>query len=253
MYKVLIVDDEPIIREGLKCFIDWESKGFSIVGEAENGKKAEMFFDHNPVDVIITDIRMPEMDGFELMDRIHGKGFYPPFIILSGYNEFEYAREAMKREAVYYLLKPFQEEELISTIETLRKKLESSITEIIMESCKPGTNVRRIIWDILEYMEEHIGDGKILQHLCGKFSFSENYLSQMMKDELGDGFIQILTRMRIEKAKRLLKNDLSMKTYEIADLVGYDDPQYFSRLFHKKTGMTPTQYRESFDRADMES
>lgn len=250
MYKILIVDDEPIILKGLRRFINWENYGFSIVSEALNGEEAVKEFVENPVDVIITDVRMPKVDGFGLINQIHELGYNPVFVILSGYSDFEYAREAIKKGVKDYLLKPFQEEELVDVISKLKRELDGEdksgnpLTDEILKEYKNGDNERRIIKPILIYMENHLKDDKLLENLSLNFSLSQNYVSFLMKEQLGRGFLQILTQMRIDKAKELLRTNLTLKSYEIAGLVGYEDPQYFSRLFRKKTGMTPTEYRD---------
>ena len=253
MYHVLVVDDELLIRQGLRYFIDWEKHGFQIIGEASNGEEALSFFTNQRIDVVITDIRMPVIDGFTLIDNLHNLGFHPFFVILSGYSEFEYAKKAMDREVIYYLLKPLDEEELIGVFERIKAKLDKNpllensyiLTEEFIKTSISGTDKnRRIVTAMLKYMEDHIQEEGLLDELGRSFSLSNNYISILMKEQFGVGFHSILTQMRIGKAKMLLRDDLTLKTYEISELVGYKDPQYFSRLFHKKVGMTPSEFRE---------
>ena len=124
MYKVVIVDDERPIVEGLKAFIDWEEQGFSVVGTAFNGEDGVKAAKECAADVVITDIRMPLLSGHDLIDRV--KEFNPSckFIILSGYSNFKYAQEAVKRGAFSYLLKPIQERELKETLSSIKKELD---------------------------------------------------------------------------------------------------------------------------------
>ena len=119
MYKVLIVDDERIIREGIAGSIDWNKYGFSLCGMAENGIDAYEIIKQVVPDVVITDIKMPGMDGLELISRVHGE--YPQiiFIILSGYGEFEFANKAMKYGVKHYLLKPCDEDEITNILEKI--------------------------------------------------------------------------------------------------------------------------------------
>ena len=119
MYKVLIVDDERIIREGIASSIDWGQYGFSLCGVAENGIDAYNRIKQDAPDVVITDIKMPGMDGLELISKVHEEFPQIIFIILSGYGEFEFANKAMKYGVKYYLLKPCDENEIINILEKI--------------------------------------------------------------------------------------------------------------------------------------
>ena len=125
MYKILIVDDEVLVRVGLKSTIDWEAIGFSIVGEASNGEKGyEQYKMHSP-DVIITDIKMPHKDGMWLIKKIREENKWVKILILTCYDEFEYVREALKLGADDYILKSeIEDEELIQSMNQFKEKLE---------------------------------------------------------------------------------------------------------------------------------
>lgn len=121
MLKVFIVDDEPIILQGLKKLIDWNQLGCKIVGEAFDGEEAlEIIHEINP-DIIITDLLMPELGGLDFIKKVNNMGNSPIIIILSGYGEFEYAREAIKNGVFEYLLKPVTEEHLTDVIQKVTK------------------------------------------------------------------------------------------------------------------------------------
>lgn len=118
MLRVLLVDDEPFILQGIKMLIDWEQEGFEIAGMAANGKEAIAFLEQEEVDLIIADIRMPEMTGLELLETIKREKLSNAyFVILSGYADFEYARRAMQNECTEYLLKPIDREMLLKLLE----------------------------------------------------------------------------------------------------------------------------------------
>lgn len=129
MYKVLIVDDEPMILEGLKHIIDWESFDLEIAAEANYALPALEIIEHNKIDLLITDIKMPFMDGLELIKQIRNKNFNIRIVVLSGFNDFEYVRSALKFGIENYLLKPISEKELISTLENIIIKLEKDFYE----------------------------------------------------------------------------------------------------------------------------
>ena len=124
MYKLLIVDDEKQAREGIKRLLSWEDYGIIICGEATNGQEALKIMEEQNPDILLLDIQMPVMSGLELAKRIHDSNLDCKFIVLSGYDDFELVRKAMKYGAVDYLLKPSGKEEIIRTIEELIDSLE---------------------------------------------------------------------------------------------------------------------------------
>ncbi|MGM7724425.1 response regulator transcription factor [Metabacillus sp. Hm71] len=124
MYKVIIVDDEPMIREGLRTLIPWEESGFQVIDIAKNGRDALEKYKHYSPDLMIVDIRMPEMDGLRLIEKIREENKYVHFIILSGYADFDYAKKALGCQCDGYLLKPLDEDELIDSLGLVHKKLQ---------------------------------------------------------------------------------------------------------------------------------
>ncbi len=127
MYKVLIVDDESLIRDGLKYIMDWEAAGFSVCGEASNGEEAlHLIFSLHP-DLVLMDIRMPKMQGLEVVKAARQQDFKGRFIITSGYSDFKYAQEAMRYGVEFYLTKPIEEEELSASVHKIKLSLDSEI------------------------------------------------------------------------------------------------------------------------------
>lgn len=128
MFKVLIVDDEPLVIEGLKTMVDWEKHGFSICGEASNGEDAlEMIKQMNP-HLVITDICMPVIDGLTLIKEASKiRNIRARFVILSGYNDFEYAKTAMQYDVNHYILKPIDDEEIETLLERLNKEIQDGL------------------------------------------------------------------------------------------------------------------------------
>jgi two-component system, response regulator YesN len=141
MYKVLIADDEPLILEGLADLINWEEHGLQIAGLVSNGLDAKNIVDSSDINILITDIRMPRMDGIELIKYIAQTEKNIKFIILSGYNDFEYVKEAAKIGIENYLLKPVDEKELISTLINTVDKIENEIYK--KKELQQGYNILR--------------------------------------------------------------------------------------------------------------
>lgn len=123
MYKILIVDDEVLIRKRIRYGFDWEAEGFIVAGEAENGQNALTLLEQEEFELAIIDIAMPVMDGIELVRRIRNEGINVEIIFLTGHSEFEYARVALKERVFAYALKPLNEEEFIATIRSLGEKM----------------------------------------------------------------------------------------------------------------------------------
>ena len=125
MYRVLLVDDEPYIRQGLRVLIDWEKYGFTIVGEAENGLKALDLIEKNEYEVVLLDVKMPKLSGIEVAIKLRERGYKKlKIVILSGYFEYEFAQKALECRVHNYILKPVQPEELIQTMQKIRGEIE---------------------------------------------------------------------------------------------------------------------------------
>lgn len=125
MLKVLIVDDEAVVRRGIVLGIDWASLGCAVVGEAANGEEGLAAAERYSPNLIITDVRMPHMDGIEMMRVLRERGSTAHVIVLTAYNDFDYARSALRFGAADYLLKPFRDQELVAAIERVREKAEA--------------------------------------------------------------------------------------------------------------------------------
>ena len=139
MLKVLLVDDEPVILEGLKVMIDWEQEGLQVVGSATDGMEAFRMIRELSPDIVITDIKMPRMSGLELLERVREKGDKQTgFIVLTGFDDFSYARRALKLEAIDYLLKPVEKKELLGAL-----KKASMIHEEINRSRKTDNELQK--------------------------------------------------------------------------------------------------------------
>jgi YesN/AraC family two-component response regulator len=262
MYKVLLVDDERIIRDGISKMINWEALGLILAGTAKNGLEAYEFIKGNPPDIVITDIKMPDMDGLELISRIREENEDIHFIILSGYGEFDFASRAMKHGIRHYLLKPCNEEKIIEVLkETLKdiksneeknrllseanKNLISQQTRALNESSSKKHG--RVVNEIIKCIEENIGNEDLsLNWIAEKVMFMNvDYLGKTFYRELNEKFPDYVLRVRMEKAKELMESEKEYRFYEISEMVGIpDNPQYFSQLFKKYTGYTPTEYRK---------
>lgn len=364
MLKVMLVDDMDIVRRELKRFKLWEKNGFMIAGEAKNGHEALEKLDQAAFDMVITDIRMPKVDGIELLKRITEKKLCPCVILCSDYSEFRYAKQGLVLGAFDYIVKPVVEEELDELLNRakeyiqdkrfeqrkimlLEKKLEEkvdiffpqaefdqliaaidsgdaripeyaahiadiacarleqdalkvrSLLKSILRQVKSklmenynwldkfmGSNemgaadfsevgevdslkeafvsdIKRTV-NMLRRLKPAVQGGGMLEQVCSfvlenvddeislattaeALFMNKSYISGNFKQKTGISFVEYLTIVKMERAKKLIRDE-NIRIYEIAGLLGYKDIEYFSRLFKKYIGFSPTEYRQNYQK-----
>lgn len=235
-----MIDDEQTSFEIVKATIDWASMGISLE-YAESANEAMEMIKADIPDIILTDIMMPGMDGFELIEWIKANSYNCEVIILTAYGTFEYARKALDYGVTGYLLKPINETEL--------KELINKAIYNISQNSKQADHINVVNYSLpvrlaCEYIEKNFQENINLNKISNYVSLSKNYFCNIFKKETGITIWDYLIRIRMEEAKRMLL-ETEQKTYEISEKVGYDDPSYFGRLFKKYTGFTPMEFRES--------
>ncbi|MBP3241095.1 MAG: response regulator [Oribacterium sp.] len=251
MIKVMIVDDERFVRRGIIQETDWELIGCEVVAEATNGIEAlEKAKEVHP-DLVVSDIRMPEMDGLELSQ--HLIELFPDIklILLTAYSDFEYARQALRIGVSDYLLKPFEDGELEASIQRLihlnpleEKGTQEEPEEKKLLGLKKKSEVsNRYVQGAIEYIEKHYMDMDFsLTALAESIGVSEGHISRLFKGETNNSINNYLVKYRIKRAMDELK-DVKVKVYEVAEMVGYQDIAYFSNTFKKLVGTSPSDYQ----------
>lgn len=254
MYKLLIVEDEPLIRAGLTKYFDWEELGVTTITEADNGISGlETALQTHP-DLIITDIRMPEMNGLEMIRQLKERIPECAYIILSGYEDFSYAQQALRLGVQDYLLKPLQYEESMETIrqclQHVAQKYASSASQQELEpetleeaSASSDSLEDRIFSQIEAYIIENINQEISLQAVAEKFFYNPAYLSRLFKMKLSKNYMTYVTEIRINQAKSYLRESRHSIT-EVGEKCGYRSYKHFVKLFKKVAGVTPTEYRK---------
>lgn len=247
MYKLIIVDDEAEIRDGLGHYFPWNQLGFEIVARLENGVQALEFIENNSVDVMLCDIKMPFMDGLELAKVLHSKNSKIKILLLSGYREFEYAREALRYGVKDYLIKPSRYDELIKVFSNIKQELafeSEQLDSLPSADLSQGFNyAEKVIGVIKTYVRENFQTAT-LEEAAQLVHMNSFYLSKFFKDKTGENFSDYLLGIRMNKAAQLL-NDISYKTYEISEMVGYSNSKNFTRTFKKYFGKTPKEFRST--------
>ena len=238
--RVLLVDDEIMIREGFKRLFDWEAHNCQVVGEAADGMEALAKIDTLDPDIAIMDINIPIMNGLKVIQLSRIKHPDTAFVIVSGYDDFSYCREALRLQITDYILKPVNYEEFGACIDNLKIALFQRQTP---KSQDPQEE--RSILLITRYLQEHLAEEISLSILAEEFHLSAQYISQLFKSEIGVGFLAYLTNIRMEQAKKLLLST-PLPIAEVSEQSGYGDYRVFTKVFKKSEGITPSQYRRDF-------
>lgn len=251
MFRLMIADDEQWTREALAKIIRETAPDFQIEASVQDGVEVLARLREQPFDLIITDIRMPRMDGLELIWEMENSGIAVPVIILSGYSEFEYAKQAVRYNVFEYVLKPIKRNEIIQMLERFRQQMSRLPAENVFEKKQavlgdvneapnlPGTIIVKQMEELIRtaYYEDHS-----LTAMGERFGLNAAYLGRLFQLETGIGFSRYLTNIRIEKAKQLLEETI-MGITPISHQVGYWDDKHFIKTFKKIIGITPSNYR----------
>lgn len=254
MFKVIVIDDENVVRNGIVLETDWESLDCEVVAEASNGEEGIDAINKYHPDIVISDIRMPKMDGIEMLRNLREKGDNTYVIYLSAYNDFSYAQMAIKYSATDYLLKPFEDGDLENAIARVKEKIKARVEEgsekheedVLSHAALQKGDKSKYVAAALDYISDHQSDPDInIRNIAESIDISESHLSHIFKKETDYTVNAYITRYRMRTAMRLLKSH-KHKVYEVAEMVGYRDIAYFSATFKKIIGVNPSEY---YDRA----
>lgn len=266
MYKVVIIDDEPIIVEGLRKSVDWERFGCTVAGMAGSGEEGIRLIREVEPDIIFTDIRMSCMDGLTMIAAIRSEFPGAQIAILTGYRDFDYAQRAISLGVTRFLLKPSKMCEIMEALSVMTAKLCERDRERTVSSGEG--NIQRegemqepyreegtakeegadsaagsfLVKNAVSYIVEHCAEKLKLSDVADQVYVSQWHLSKLLNRYLGQNFSEILNGVRIEKAKEMLK-DPALRIGDIAEEVGFSDMAHFSRVFKKVVGISANEYR----------
>ena len=244
MYKAVSIDDEALFLEGFRCMIDWESYGFEL-WTFQDPSAALRFIRENHVDLVISDIMMPDIDGIELLRQLRSIEPDAITMLLSGASDFEYARSAIRYGVSGYLLKPVNTDELALFLIESKEKLDERYQGIASVGSSEG-----YYKEIVESMKKNILINYrtvTLEDIAIETKMSTNYVSKIFKKVTGQTFSEYLLEVKMRNAMRLLSSN-DLKIYEIAYMIGYDNPKNFTRAFRKYYGKSPWEQRENGSR-----
>ena len=198
MYSIMIVEDEYLVRQGIASLVNYEQFGMQVISQAENGIEAWQKFQDNPADILLTDINMPQMNGLELSKLVRDQAPKCHIVFLTGYDDFDYARTAIKLGADDYLLKPFSKDDVEEMLAKVQTKLDKERKKAqIQNLVDQGQHS-----ELEEAIHERLADSELsLKNLAFQLGFSPSYLSVLIKKELGLPFQDYLIQERMKKAK----------------------------------------------------
>lgn len=251
MFTALIVEDEPLMREYLMLHLTSIHGLWKTEGCARDGLEALALLKAKPFDLVITDIKMPHMDGLELADYIHVNHPGTDVIILTGYSEFDYARAAVRANAADYLLKPLQDVELHKALSKLAAKRMAAdsvpaAAPVPAEAApkEPAQDDSGILVQRARtYIRAHFTEPLSLNEVANTLAVNPAYLSSIFKSERGESYSKFILRLRMERAALLLRTYSAGKVNDIALEVGYSSTKHFYTVFKDYFGVTPNEYR----------
>jgi len=243
----VVAEDEERMRDYLARKTAELDPAFECAGTAADGEEAVELVERHLPDLLITDIKMPVLGGLELVERIRRTNPELRILIVSGFSEFEYARQGIELGVDDYILKPIDLERLREVLRRVRIRLDASTgtedAEFGLD--RIGARETELAKSVEVYLQENYRRPYSLERLASTFGCKPAYLLRLYRKVTGRTPTQDLIHLRIEKAKRLLVGHPHIEIKQVSAAVGYDDALYFSRLFKKETGLNPSAFKES--------
>ena len=246
MYRVVLIDDEAIIVEGLRRVVKWAQYNCEVVGTANDAAAgAELIRQLRP-DILFTDIRMPGRDGLVMLAGLRSEFPDMQVTVLTGFRDFSYAQEAIKLGVTRFLLKPSRMNEINEALEAMTQKLDrqTQAPAPLSEEAPPTDSAGFVVHQAIAYMEQNYQKKLTLQDVADQCYVSQWHLSKLLNSHAGKSFYDILNAVRIKAAKNLLSNP-SLKIGDIGEMVGYADAGHFARTFKKLEGISANEYRNT--------
>ena len=255
LYHVIIIDDEFLAAKNLRDMLPWGEYGFCVDEIFSDSALALDYIIRNPVDLILTDIKMPQYSGVDIAKACSALEHPPHVVFISAYSEFEYAKEAIRNRVYDYLLKPFS----FSEIEEILKKVHASLKAGAAAGASDRSRQPKagdidfspellacgdpVIVKTLDFIRDNYSSGISLDNVSRHVLLSRSYFCTYFKGVTGENFVDVLNEFRVKKAKRLLSGS-DIKVSAAAEAVGYKSVPYFYKIFTSHTGLTPSEYRK---------
>ena len=239
-FRVIVADDEKLIAKNISRNIEKANDAFHVISLVGDGLEAYEMTQKLLPDAVFSDVKMPGMNGIELIEKLNIEFPSIKKVIISGYNDFDLARSAIRSKALDYLLKPVNPNDLKLTLHKLETELLAAQNEF---TPRRGDSPAEIVEIVMAYIRHNYADQVVFSDISDKYNFSSAYLSKIFKEHTNTSPGKYLIDYRLKIAKKLLlDSDYSVK--DIAERVGFTDPFHFSKSFKKATGLSPAQFRE---------
>jgi two-component system, response regulator YesN len=239
VFRVIVADDEKLIADNIAMNIERAHPSFRVVGVAHDGAEALQMVETLLPHVVFSDIKMPVMDGLELFGVLSERRPEIRKVIVSGYDDFPFVRDALQSQTFNYLLKPVNRDEMRQTLEKLYVLLRGERSVISAEASQSPGQIAEIVQ---EYIRRNYADPVDFSEIANRYGFSGSYLARIFHIRLGVSPQRYLIDYRILIAKQLLA-DTELLVREVGARVGYDDPFHFCKVFKQCAGMSPSEFR----------
>ena len=249
--NVILVDDEEVAVNALKRRVDWKKYGIDEVYIAHSMKEAQAAFQEKNIDIMLSDIEMPQGSGLDLFEWV--KSYYPAVecVYVTCHPEFDYMRKALQLGSADYVLKPIDYEELDTVLSQVaervrrQRRIESIPPQIMQKASGEEDRARNdVVGTVKRYVREHIQEDIYIADIAKQVFLNEQYLMRTFKKTTGISILEFITGERLWLAKELLVNT-NYPINRVADMVGYGNYSYFTKIFKRNEGMTPQAYRQS--------
>lgn len=250
MYRVLLVEDDEALRYVYTRMHAWQENGFCLAAQAANGKQALEQLDRERFDLIVTDIRMPFVDGLELLRELRRREIQTPVILVSSYGEFEYAREGLVLGAFDYIVKPFREEQLRAVLSRAAQSLSAhaeedsqfALVRETLEKLDIPVQEDSFVHTLAAFLAAHMQSVVTMEQAAEHMGLSKDYFGKQCRSHTGMAFGALYNHVRVAYAMQLLRESTD-RAGEISERLGFASPDYFTRIFKEIAGCTPSAYR----------
>ena len=244
MYRLLVADDEIIERKVLLKTLQKNLEGQCELFQAENGREALEIYEKEKIQIAILDIEMPGINGIQAAEKIREKDKNCCIIFLTAYDEFSYAKKAITVRALDYILKPWDEKELMLVLEEAMRLAGEKEEQTRIDYANENLRISKVTEMLKDYICENYMKDLSVQQMAEKTNYSEPHFCRLFKQSFGQNFTSYLTEYRINMAKKMLEQP-TVNVKDVGKNVGYEDSNYFTKVFRRITGQSPTEYRNT--------
>lgn len=243
MYTVLIIEDNKPTADRIAKTVPWAQLRCFLQGVYYDGSSGLSAIEKYHPDLIIMDIQLPGINGLEIIEKCITILPNVCVIFISAYDRFQYVYRALKLHAYDYLLKPFSQEELLQVIQNAVQQLNHDFDQSNLELLGINREILTpLLWQIIRYLNDNVGKSVKMEQLSEEFHISSSHLGRLILNQTGLHFHELQTRIRINRAKQLLR-DGNSRVEEVANLVGYKNYTTFYKVFKAETGISPREFK----------